>query len=57
MPAYSYRCSSCGDLFQKRFSFEDDSSVTACPLCGETAKKIYEAAPVHFKGRGWGGKP
>lgn len=57
MPAYSYRCSSCGNLFEKRFSFDEDSRVAPCQLCGEPAKKVYEPAPVHFKGRGWGGKP
>ena len=33
MPIYEYKCSKCGETFEKRCSFQAKQE-TACPTCG-----------------------
>lgn len=58
MPTYTYKCSGCGNEFERilRIVEFDDPQVCECG-CEEPAKRII-AAPVGFilRGDGWTGK-
>lgn len=52
MPTYTYQCRDCAhsfDIFQK---FSEDS-LTVCPECGGTIRRVIHPTPVVFKGSGW----
>ena len=52
MPAYDYKCNSCGHRFEERQSFYDDP-VASCPLCDSQASRQFVAVPIVFKGSGF----
>jgi putative FmdB family regulatory protein len=52
MPTYSYRCTSCGEAFDIQQAFTDDS-LTVCPNCGGTLRKLFSAVGVSFTGSGF----
>ena len=52
MPLYVYQCESCGLQFEVRQKFSDEP-VSACRVCGGTAKKMITAAGFALKGGGW----
>lgn len=52
MPTYQYTCNDCGHFFEAVQSFSDDS-LTVCPECGGTLRKVYNAVGVVFKGSGF----
>ena len=56
MPTYQYRCSQCGEEFEKVQSFSDDSTPK-CPGCGTRSKKnvskVFSAVGISFKGSGF----
>ena len=52
MPTYSYRCTECGNAFDIQQSFTDDS-LTVCPNCGGTLRKVFSAVGVTFNGSGF----
>lgn len=57
MPKYAFTCEACGWMFNEWLSFADASKPQSCPRpgCGGESRKIFTAAPIHFKGDGWGG--
>lgn len=57
MPTYSYKCEN-GHDYQEVRAMTEDQKQTTCPEvdCGATLKRIYESAPVQFKGSGWAGR-
>lgn len=53
MPLYAYRCTTCGNKFEKiqNFSAEPES---ICPKCGNaTLIRPLTAPRLNFKGAGW----
>ena len=52
MPTYQYRCADCGHFFEIVQSFSDDS-LTECPECTGTLRKVFNAVGVVFKGSGF----
>ena len=52
MPTYSYRCTECGEAFDIQQAFTDDS-LTVCPNCGGTLRKIFNTVGVTFNGSGF----
>ncbi len=52
MPTYSYRCKNCDHAFDIVQSFSDDS-LTTCPECAGTLRKIFGNVGVSFKGSGF----
>lgn len=52
MPIYSYRCTECGEAFDIRQEFTDDS-LTECPHCGGKLRKLYNTVGVTFSGPGF----
>ncbi|MGN6722312.1 MAG: FmdB family zinc ribbon protein [Marmoricola sp.] len=52
MPTYQYTCNDCGHFLEAVQSFSDDS-LTVCPECGGTLRKVYNAVGVVFKGSGF----
>ncbi|GAB2970459.1 FmdB family zinc ribbon protein [Nocardioides montaniterrae] len=52
MPTYQYRCADCGHFFEIVQSFSDDS-LTVCPECEGTLRKVFNAVGVVFKGSGF----
>jgi putative FmdB family regulatory protein len=54
MPTYQYACTEpeCGNRFELVQSFTDPS-VTECPVCNGTVRKVYGSVGVVFKGSGF----
>jgi len=52
MPTYSYRCTECGHAFDIHQAFTDDS-LTECPNCGGSLRKLFSAVGVTFNGSGF----
>ena len=54
MPTYQYACTepACGNRFELVQSFTDPS-VTECPVCNGTVRKVYGSVGVVFKGSGF----
>lgn len=53
MPTYEYRCTACGEEFEK-FQRMSDEPVAECPECGERAqRRISGGAGLLFKGEGF----
>lgn len=52
MPTYQYHCSSCGADLEIRQSFSDPS-LTVCPECQGSLRKVFNAVGVVFKGSGF----
>ncbi len=52
MPLYDYACTKCGHTFEVRHGF-DESHDKPCPLCGAPVRRVFNAAPVLFKGSGF----
>ncbi len=53
MPLYAYRCTTCGNKFEKIQNFSADPE-TVCPKCGNaTLIRPLTAPRLNFKGAGW----
>ena len=53
MPLYAYRCTTCGNRFEKIQSFSAEPEKT-CPKCGNaTLVRPLTAPRFQFKGAGW----
>ena len=52
MPTYQYHCTSCGRDLEIRQSFSD-KSLTVCPECTGSLRKVFNAVGVVFKGSGF----
>jgi putative FmdB family regulatory protein len=52
VPLYEYRCSKCGNVFEKIQKFSDPPQ-TECPKCGGKVEQVISAPSVQFKGAGW----
>jgi putative FmdB family regulatory protein len=52
LPLYAYRCTQCGNKFEKiqNFSAEPES---VCPKCGGLLERPLTAPRLNFKGAGW----
>ena len=52
MPTYQYACTACGHRFEAVQSFSD-ASLTACPACSGTLRKVFSSVGIVFKGSGF----
>src|SRR5882672_12386259 len=52
VPTYTYSCTACNDVVEKRQSFTDPP-LTTCEECGGTLRKIIHPVGIVFKGSGW----
>ena len=52
MPTYQYRCTACGHDLEAVQKFSD-TSLTECPSCGGSLRKVFNAVGVVFKGSGF----
>jgi putative FmdB family regulatory protein len=52
MPTYSYRCTDCGEAFDIQQAFTDDT-LTVCPNCGGSLRKLFNTVGVTFNGSGF----
>ena len=52
MPTYQYACTACNHRFEAVQAFTDDS-LTVCPECGGSLRKVYGSVGVVFKGSGF----
>ena len=52
MPLYEYRCTQCGNRFEKIQKFNAEPEV-ACPKCGGQLERPLTAPALQFKGAGW----
>ena len=49
MPLYDYACTQCGRTYEIRHGF-DESNDRPCEACGASLRRIFNPAPVLFKG-------
>ena len=52
MPTYAYACRDCDHRFEAVQSFSDDS-LTVCPECSGSLRKVFNSVGVVFKGGGF----
>ncbi len=52
MPTYQYRCVDCGSELEAVQKFTDPS-LTECPECDGSLRKVFSAVGVVFKGSGF----
>jgi putative FmdB family regulatory protein len=52
MPLYDYACTKCGRVHEVRHGF-DESHSEPCASCGAPLRRVFNAAPVLFKGSGF----
>jgi putative FmdB family regulatory protein len=52
MPLYDYACTKCGRTFEVRRGF-DETHEEPCAVCGAPVRRVFNAAPVLFKGSGF----
>src|SRR6266568_8217135 len=52
VPIYSYTCTSCNEVVERRQSYTDPP-LTTCEQCGGTLRKIIHPVGIVFKGSGW----
>ena len=52
MPLYDYKCSACGNIREVRHGFNESHSEP-CPACGGTMSRVFNPAPILFKGSGF----
>ncbi|PKV93996.1 putative FmdB family regulatory protein [Amycolatopsis echigonensis] len=52
MPTYQYACKECDHRFEAVQSFSDPS-LTVCPQCSGTLRKVFSSVGVVFKGSGF----
>src|SRR5215813_10868023 len=52
VPTYTYTCTACNDVIEKRQSFTDPP-LTTCEQCGGSLRKIIHPVGIVFKGSGW----
>jgi putative FmdB family regulatory protein len=52
MPLYDYACAKCGRINEVRHGF-DETYDEPCSACGGAMKRVFNAAPVLFKGSGF----
>jgi putative FmdB family regulatory protein len=52
VPTYTYTCTACNDVIEKRQSFTD-APLTTCEQCGGALRKVIHPVGIVFKGSGW----
>ena len=52
MPTYQYQCRDCGLGFEQYQKFSDDS-LSECPTCEGTVRRVIQNVGIVFKGSGW----
>jgi putative FmdB family regulatory protein len=52
VPTYTYKCTACDDVTEKRQSFSDQP-LTTCEQCGGALRKVIHPVGIVFKGSGW----
>jgi len=52
LPLYEYRCTQCGNRYEK-IQKVSETPDTACPKCGGKVERPLTAPALQFKGAGW----
>ena len=52
MPLYDYACTQCGRTIEVRHGF-NEVHKDPCTVCGAPVRRVFNAAPVLFKGSGF----
>src|SRR5260370_16555640 len=52
MPLYDYKCAQCGKISEVRHGF-NESCDDLCPACGGPLQRVFNPAPIVFKGSGF----
>jgi putative FmdB family regulatory protein len=52
MPLYEYACTKCGRVHEVRHGF-NESHQGVCEACGSALRRVFNPAPVLFKGSGF----
>ncbi|HZY99566.1 MAG TPA: FmdB family zinc ribbon protein [Candidatus Baltobacteraceae bacterium] len=52
MPLYDYKCSNCGTVREVRHGF-NDTHDQPCSVCGGAMMRVFNPAPIVFKGSGF----
>jgi putative FmdB family regulatory protein len=52
MPLYDYKCAQCGKIVEVRHGFNERHGEP-CPACGGSLARVFNPAPIVFKGSGF----
>jgi len=53
MPAYTFRCRVCGEVFTRRYGFQEDLSNVICPSGHTAVERVLHPPAIVFKGSGF----
>lgn len=53
MPDYSYICDACDVESTVTKPMAESARKESCPTCSAEMRRVFVAAPVHFKGNCW----
>ena len=53
---FVYACEKCSSRLELQYGMGKAPRSVPCPSCKSTAKRVYEATAIHFKGTGWPSK-
>lgn len=56
MPFYSYKCKTCGELFEDIWQSINDEPLNKCPECGGLIVRQISSCNFILKGQNWPGK-
>jgi putative FmdB family regulatory protein len=54
MSTYEYKCSKCGMTMSVIRAIKEKERKPICVNDAQELSRVYDAPPVHLKGKGWG---
>ena len=49
MPRYDFQCRKCGAVVEAELSMSEATNAQICPVCGESAERIFTMPKLLFK--------
>ena len=50
---YEYECPACGNVVDIERKMSEPEGEYTCPICGSQLRRVFSAAPIQFKGKGF----
>lgn len=53
MPVYRFQCEECGEVFERKLSFDQADKKVRCPNGHEKVHRLFTVPTIVFKGSGF----